>query len=103
MRIDVHAHYWTDDYLDLIVDLGNSSANMARGLGAGGDAQLDKRLKLMQRAGIDMQVLSACKAILDENAAALLGWNSAADPTLVTTWMPRWCDETALEDAPRDR
>src|SRR5579859_3304649 len=60
MRIDVHAHYWTDDYLDLIVDLGNSSANMARGLGAGGDAQLDNRLKLMERAGIDMQVLCAC-------------------------------------------
>jgi hypothetical protein len=21
MRIDVHAHYWTDDYLDLLIDL----------------------------------------------------------------------------------
>jgi hypothetical protein len=27
MRIDVHAHYWTDDYLDLLVDLGKADAD----------------------------------------------------------------------------
>ncbi len=26
MRIDVHAHYWTEDYLDLLVDLGQAGA-----------------------------------------------------------------------------
>ena len=31
MRIDVHAHYWTDDYLDLLVDLGHTdTGNPAR-------------------------------------------------------------------------
>src|SRR5580693_1010889 len=60
MRIDVHAHYWTDDYLDLLIDLGQAGAVAARGLGAGGGAELDARLRLMDRAGVQMQVLSAC-------------------------------------------
>ena len=34
MRIDVHAHYWTDGYLDLLVDLGKADAGAARGIGA---------------------------------------------------------------------
>jgi hypothetical protein len=24
MRIDVHSHYWTDEYLNLLVDLGKT-------------------------------------------------------------------------------
>ena len=60
MRIDVHAHYWTDDYLDLLTDLGKADAGAARGIGAGGGAELDARLRLMDRAGVEIQVLSAC-------------------------------------------
>jgi 6-methylsalicylate decarboxylase len=60
MRIDVHAHYWTDDYLDLLVDLGKADAGAARGIGAGGGTELEARLRLMDQAGVDMQVLSAC-------------------------------------------
>ncbi|MFJ4653217.1 amidohydrolase family protein [Nocardia sp. NPDC088792] len=59
MRIDVHAHYWTDDYLDLLVDLGRTDTDAQRGQGAGGGAELDARLRLMDRAGVDMQILSA--------------------------------------------
>jgi hypothetical protein len=59
MRIDVHAHYWTADYLDRLVDLGKADAGEARGLGAGDGAELEARLRLMDRAGIEMQVLSA--------------------------------------------
>ncbi len=59
MRIDVHAHYWTDDYLDLMAALGHTDTGTQRGTGAGGGADLDARLKLMDRAGVDMQVLSA--------------------------------------------
>ena len=33
MRIDVHAHYWTEDYLDLLTDLGKADARAALGLG----------------------------------------------------------------------
>ncbi|PXX63893.1 aminocarboxymuconate-semialdehyde decarboxylase [Nocardia tenerifensis] len=59
MRIDVHAHYWTDDYLDLLVGLGRTDTDAQRGQGAGGGAELDARLRLMDRAGVDMQILSA--------------------------------------------
>jgi 6-methylsalicylate decarboxylase len=59
MRIDVHAHYWTDDYLDLLVELGKTDTATQRGAGAGGGPDLDRRLALMDRAGIDLQVLSA--------------------------------------------
>ena len=51
MRIDVHAHYWTEDYIDLLMDLGKADAGAARGLGAGGGADLEARLRLMDRAG----------------------------------------------------
>jgi predicted TIM-barrel fold metal-dependent hydrolase len=60
MRIDVHAHYWTEDYVDLLVDLGRADAGAVRGIGAGGGVELDARLRLMDRAGVQMQVLSAC-------------------------------------------
>jgi 6-methylsalicylate decarboxylase len=60
MRIDVHAHYWTEGYLDLLVDLGKADAGAARGTGAGGGAEMQARLRLMDRAGIEIQVLSAC-------------------------------------------
>jgi len=60
MRIDVHAHYWTADYIDLLVDLGLAGAVAARGIGAGGGTELEARLRLMDRAGVEMQVLSAC-------------------------------------------
>jgi 6-methylsalicylate decarboxylase len=60
MRIDVHAHYWTEDYLDLLVDLGKADAVAVRGIGAGGGAEMQARLRLMDRAGVEMQVLSAC-------------------------------------------
>jgi 6-methylsalicylate decarboxylase len=59
MRIDVHAHYWTDDYLDLLADLGHTDTATQRGLGAGGGEELEARLQLMHRAGVDMQILSA--------------------------------------------
>ena len=53
MRIDVHAHYWTDDYLDLLVDLGHTDTGTQRGLGAGDGQEIEARLRLMQRAGVD--------------------------------------------------
>jgi len=59
VRIDVHAHYWTDAYLDLLVELGKADTATQRGLGAGVGAELDARLRLMDRAGVDVQVLSA--------------------------------------------
>ncbi len=59
MRIDVHAHYWTDTYLDMLVGLGKTDTATQRGIGAGDGAELTARLRLMDSAGIDLQVLSA--------------------------------------------
>jgi predicted TIM-barrel fold metal-dependent hydrolase len=59
MRIDVHAHYGTEQYLAWLADLAEADTSAARGLGAGGGAELEARLRLMDRAGVDMQVLSA--------------------------------------------
>src|SRR6185312_4994806 len=59
MRIDVHAHYWTDAYLDMLVKLARSDTATQRGIGAGSGSELDARLRLMDRAGVDIQVLSA--------------------------------------------
>jgi 6-methylsalicylate decarboxylase len=73
MRIDVHAHYWTDEYLDRLVRLGKADTDTQRGMGAGGGAELDARLRLMDRAGVDLQVLSAAPQLpyADEAAGAV--------------------------------
>ena len=60
MKIDFHAHYWTSDYLDLVAGLGKTDTDTQRGLGAGDGDELAARLRLMDRAGVDMQILSAC-------------------------------------------
>ncbi|GAA4632939.1 amidohydrolase family protein [Actinoallomurus vinaceus] len=63
MRIDVHAHLWTDEYLDLVEPYGqNTSAH--RGVGAGGSPEeLEARLALMDSAGVDRQVLSVAPRV----------------------------------------
>lgn len=60
MRIDVHAHLWTDEYLDLVESYGNTVVSAShRGQGAGAsDAELEARFALMDATGIDRQVLS---------------------------------------------
>ncbi len=63
MRIDVHAHLWSEQYLDLLAGLGNDRTSVHRGLGAGAtDDELRKRFELMDGAGIGMQVLSVTPA-----------------------------------------
>jgi 6-methylsalicylate decarboxylase len=59
MSIDVHAHFWTDDYLDKIAALGKTDTGTQRGIGAGDGAELDARLALMDRCGVETQILSA--------------------------------------------
>jgi len=72
MPIDVHAHFWTDAYLDKVAALGHNDTAGQRGMGAGDGAELDARLALMDRAGVAMQVLSASPQLphgLDQAAA----------------------------------
>ena len=72
MSTDVHAHFWTDAYLDKIAALGKTDTAAQRGRGAGGGADLDARLALMDRAEVGMQILSAAPQLPhgpDETAA----------------------------------
>ncbi|MEU7169567.1 amidohydrolase family protein [Streptomyces morookaense] len=60
MRIDVHAHLWTDEYLDLLDRFGKNDTAFQRGMGAGaGEEELAARCELMDSAGVTHQVLSA--------------------------------------------
>jgi aminocarboxymuconate-semialdehyde decarboxylase len=59
MRIDVHAHLWSDRYLDILAGLGVPT-QAQRGTGAGStDRELAERFAQMDAAGVDRQVLSA--------------------------------------------
>ncbi|MER7178565.1 amidohydrolase family protein [Streptomyces hyaluromycini] len=60
MHIDTHAHVYPGDYLDFLDDCGVTTTGNHRGLGADDtDKELDARFTLMERAGVDLQVLSA--------------------------------------------
>ena len=61
MRIDVHAHCFPAEYLDLLDRYGNSAVgtDFARRFAAGAtSAELDSRFQLMERAGVVCQILS---------------------------------------------
>lgn len=89
----MHAHYWTDAYLDMLVDLGRTDTATQRGIGAGPDAELDTRLRLMDRAGVDIQVLSAAPQLpyADDEDRATAAAQFVND------------EYTAVVDAHRDR
>lgn len=58
--IDTHAHLWTEEYLKALGDLGATGTAIAAGIGAGtSQEELDKRLTMMNKAGVAFQVLSA--------------------------------------------
>ncbi|MDI2127558.1 amidohydrolase family protein [Yinghuangia seranimata] len=59
MRIDVHAHLWTDEYLDLLDSFGRDDTGTQRDTGAGATpGELEARFALNDSAGIAHQVLS---------------------------------------------
>jgi aminocarboxymuconate-semialdehyde decarboxylase len=62
LRIDVHGHYFPTPYLDMLDRFGGSGAGTrsARVVPAdGSEKELASRFAMMDRAGIDMQILSA--------------------------------------------
>jgi aminocarboxymuconate-semialdehyde decarboxylase len=60
VRIDVHAHVWTEAYLDLLDSYGKTDTSTQRGMGAGLEPdELESRFELMDSVGVDRQVMSA--------------------------------------------
>jgi len=79
MRIDVHAHYFPDEYLDCLERMGERSANTAR-QAPGAKITLDERLGLLDEVGIEMQVLSPASRLpyfarKEDAVAAARLWN----------------------------
>ncbi len=54
MRIDVHAHYFPARYMSYLARHGRSGTGAAQGA----NITLDERIELLDRVGIDLQVLS---------------------------------------------
>ncbi len=74
MRIDVHAHFFPETYLDLLERFSVGETNVARNRGAGDShAELEARLELMDSANVQMQVLSVSPQLpyLEEEAHAV--------------------------------
>lgn len=56
MRIDVHAHYYPQSYIDLLIELGR---NDLAAYAAGQSSDFTQRLKTMDDTGTDIQILSS--------------------------------------------
>ena len=62
LRIDIHGHYFPNDYLDMLDRFGGGGTGtaIARAAdGSGSPQELQARFAMMDRAGVRMQILSA--------------------------------------------
>jgi aminocarboxymuconate-semialdehyde decarboxylase len=95
MRIDVHAHLWTDAYLDLLQRLGRTDVATQRGRGAGpSDGEIAARFALMDRAGVELQILSTPPQVphFERKDAAVAAARAANDAyaAIVERWPNRF-------------
>jgi len=86
MRIDVHAHYYPDDYVAALARLDHPQAETVAGM-AGLPRSLDEQVGVLDSVGIDVQVLSVSQLhpylpnVTDAVAAARLANDIFADAT----------------------
>ncbi len=81
MRIDVHAHLWSADYLSRLDGIGVPT-RAQQGLGAGAtDEELADRFAQMDAAGVDIQILSVTPVSphVPDEAAAVAAARAAND------------------------
>src|ERR1019366_6744284 len=64
-RIDIHAHLWNTDYLDLVESFGRTDTHTQRNHGATLDpGDIDHAVAMMDAASVDLQVLSVAQQAL---------------------------------------
>jgi aminocarboxymuconate-semialdehyde decarboxylase len=87
MRIDVHAHYFPDDYIEALIKGGHPDAGPAARRAPWSAMPLDERADLLATHGIDLQVISVASPgpylpkAADAAAAARTGNDLYADAT----------------------
>jgi 6-methylsalicylate decarboxylase len=62
LRIDIHGHYYPNEYLDMLDRMGGggTGTHIARiAPGSGSPEELESRFKMLDNAGVKMQILSA--------------------------------------------
>jgi len=62
LRIDIHGHYFPNEYLDMLDRFGGGGTGTAiarNAPGSGSPQELQSRFQMMDRAGVKMQILSA--------------------------------------------
>ena len=60
MSIDVHSHYFPEEYLNLLEKYGSLTPPIARNMRAGDqEKEIEGRIALMDQAGVGIQILSA--------------------------------------------
>ena len=101
MRIDVHAHVWTDEYLDLVTSYGKKDTGVQRGKGAGpNEAEMEKRFAQMDASKVSMQILSICPQAphFEDKAHAVTAAKKANDlyADVVRRWPKRFKAFAAL-------
>jgi 6-methylsalicylate decarboxylase len=100
-RIDIHAHVWTDEYLNLVERFGATGTSVQRNKGAGpNEAEMEKRFAQMDAAKVTKQILSICPQAphFDNKANAIAAARAANDlyADVVRRWPKRFAAFAAL-------
>jgi aminocarboxymuconate-semialdehyde decarboxylase len=100
-RIDIHAHVWTDDYLNMMERFGVKDTSVQRNKGASpSEAEMEKRFAQMDAAKVTMQILSICPQAphFDNKTNAVAAARAANDmfADVVRRWPRRFAAFAAL-------
>ena len=90
-RIDIHAHVWTDEYLNMVEQFGVKDTSVQRNKGAGpNEAEMEKRFAQMDAAKVTKQILSICPQAPHFEDKANAGAAARAANDLYAEVVRRW-------------